>query len=106
MGYGSNSLDGPSKQGTLSVTDAVVQAAKVEVDPYTSRKVVTLQPTTGKIYVLFGDGDVAAPSAATVAADGFIVFKNAVMTFEATHLQPIYLLAVTGTVTVKVAERA
>lgn len=97
-------LDGPAQQTTLTVNTSTVQEAK-GATALPERKVVTIQPTTGKIYVYFGDG-ASVPSAATVIADGFVQFKNARDSYEASDTQKIYILAVTGTVTVKVAERA
>ena len=96
-------LDGPSLQGTLSVTDAAVTEAKIGVSRMDERKVITVQPTNGKIYIYFGNSSV--PSAATVIADGFVHFKNAIHTYEATRHQDVYFVAVMGTVTVKLSER-
>ena len=99
-------LDGPSTQGTLSSVGTVtVVEAIVGGSAFPERKVVTLQGV-GRFYVYFGDLTVGAPSAATVSSDGFLVFKNAQVTYEATNQQPIYVLAVTGTVDIKIAERA
>lgn len=99
-------LDGPSSQTTLTVNTSTVQEAKVGGSALESRKVVTLQPTSGKIYVYFGDDTASAPNAATVIANGLVIFKNAKESFEAGQKQPVYILAVTGSVTVKVVERA
>jgi hypothetical protein len=98
-------LDGPSAQATLSVDASTVVEAKAGGSALTERKVVTLQPLTGKVYVYFG-GDGAAPNAATVIANGLVCFKNAKETYEASPTQKIYLLSVTGTVNVIVAERS
>lgn len=99
-------LDGPATQTTLAVDTITVLEARVGGSAYPERAAVTLQPVDGKIFVYFGDADVAAPSAVTVAADGLQVFKNAKETYEAGPLQPIYLLAQSGTVSVKVIERS
>jgi hypothetical protein len=98
-------LDGPSTQIKLSAVGTVtVVEAKVGASRFTDRKVVTLQPT-GKIYVYFGDG-ITTPSAATVAANGLIHFKDAKESYEAGERQPLFLLSVTGSVDVIVVERA
>ena len=99
-------LIGPSAQTTLTVNSSTVQEVKVGVTALASRKLATLQPVSGKIYIYFGADGAGAPSPATVIADGAIIFKNAKETFEAGPLQPIYILAVSGLVDVKVIERA
>jgi len=98
-------LDGPSDQTTLTVNTTIVQEAKVGVSAFSERGVVTLQPTTGKIYVYFGDGS-TTPNAATVIADGFEQPKSALRSYEAGPKQPIFILAQAGSVDVKIAERA
>ena len=97
-------LDGPSLQAVLPVGTATVVEAKVGGSDLSERKAVTLQPLTGKVYVYFG-GDAGMPSAATVIANGLLLFKNAKETYEASNSQSIYLLAVTGTVNIVVVER-
>lgn len=97
-------LDGPAKQYSKSVTSTVVVEV-INVSALYERKVVTLQPIDGKIWVYFGDGD-TTPSAATVKADGFIHFKNTRDSYEASTTQPLFIVADTGTVDVRIAERA
>ena len=98
-------LDGPSSQSTLSsVGTATVVEAKVGGSALAERKVVTLQGD-GKFYVYFGDGS-TTPNAATVIADGVTVFKDQITSFEASESQPLFVLAVTGTVNIKIIERA
>ena len=98
-------LDGPSAQGTLSSVGTVtVVEAKAGVTALEDRKVITLQGD-GRYYVYFGDGT-GTPSAATVSSNGFLNFRNQVVSYEASNQQAVYVLAVTGTVDIKVAERA
>lgn len=97
-------LDGPSAQTTLSVTSSTVQEAKVGGSALTERKVITLQGDQ-KFYVYFGDGS-STPSAGTVSANGIEIAKSAIATFEASDRQPIFVLAESTTVNLKVAERA
>jgi len=98
-------LDGPSAQGTLSSVGTVtVVEAKVGGSPLEERKVVTLQGDA-KFYVYFGDGS-STPSAATVTSDGITVFKDQVTSFEASASQPLFVLALSGTVDIKIIERA
>lgn len=99
-------LDGPSIQGVLSAVDTVTPVeVKVGASPFEERKVVTLQGDD-KFYVYFGDEDASAPNAATVTAQGFTVFKNQLTSFEAKYTQPIYVLALSGTVNIRIVERA
>ena len=99
-------LDGPATQGKLiGVNTSTVVEVKVGASRFTDRKVVTIQPLTGKIYVYFGDGT-TTPSAATVAANGFIHFKNAKESYEAGEKQPLFILSLTGTTDVIIVERA
>ena len=86
-------LDGPSAQGILTVT-TTESALRIGPDNFSERWVVTIQPTDGKVYVSFQTG-----------VEGFLIFKNQLVTFEGTDSQTLYIKAVVGTVTVKIAER-
>jgi len=98
-------LDGPSSQGTLSSVGTVTPIeVKVGASALEDRKVITLQGD-GRYYVYFGDGT-STPSAGTVSANGFLNFRNQLVSYEATNQQQIFVLAVTGTVDIKIAERA
>lgn len=98
-------LDGPSVQGTLSVTSSTVQEAKVGGSRLTDRQVITIQADKD-IYVYFGDSTAAAPSSGTVSANGFRQYKDSIQTYEAGETQPVYILAVSATASTKIAERA
>lgn len=100
------SLDGPSTQDSTSVGTITPIEVKVGASPLTERKVVTIQPRDGKLYYYWVDAGGAAPSAATMVADGFTIFKNQLMSFEVSEQQKVYVLAVSGTVTFVFAERA
>lgn len=97
-------LDGPSAQAVLTVTSSIVQEAKAGLSTLEERKVVTLQGDQ-KFYVYFGDGG-AAPSAVTVSSQGIEIAKSAIATLEASTPQKLYLLAVSTTANIRVAERA
>ena len=98
-------LDGPSKQYTLSITTATAVEIKDGANPVLEeRKVITLQGD-GRFYVYFADED-QTPNAATVAADGFLQYRNAKETYEASSTQAVFIVAASGTVDVKVAERS
>lgn len=97
-------LDGPSKQFVIAVTDATVQEVKAGASAFAERKVITLQGD-GKFYVYFAD-EGETPSAVDVSTKGFIQYKNAKESYEAAGSQAVYILAETGTVNVRGAERA
>ena len=97
-------LDGPSKHGSLTVTNAAVQELKVDAQAFSGRSVITFIADK-KVLIYFGDDTASAPSAATIIADGILVFKNQLMTIEAGKDQPVYILAESDTANVNVAER-
>ena len=97
-------LDGPSSQTILSVGTGAVVEAKVGASSLEDRKVITLQPS-GKIYVYFAAEGIV-PSISDVSSYGFEHFKDAKETYEAGPKQKVYLLSVSGTVNVRIAERA
>jgi len=102
----SDALAGPSVQGKLaSVDTTTVVELKVGASVLDDRKVVTLQ-SDASFFLYFGDDSLSAPSAATVIADGFTIFASQLMTYEIKPTQPIYALAVAGTVNIRVAERS
>jgi len=101
-----NPLDGPAKQYKVSVgTVTVLRVLKPTESELEERRAVTLQPLDDAIRVYFGDG-VTVPSAATVAADGFLHFKNAKESYEASATQEMYILSDNGTTDVIIAERS
>lgn len=98
-------LDGPSKQGILTITAAAVTEVKIDASVMEDRKVISLQPD-GKIRVYFGDGT-TTPTPATVLAEGFIHYKNVLRSYEAGGAQQVYIISDTGAnVDVIAAERA
>jgi hypothetical protein len=86
-------LDGPAAQIKKTVTDTVVQLAIVGGSALSERHIFTIQPKTGKIYIYFGDG-VNTPNAATVQANGIILYKNGLYDLEASPNQPLFVLGV------------
>jgi len=97
-------LDGPAKQGSLTVTNTAVQELKVDAQTFKGRSVITLRADQ-KVLLYFGDDSGVAPDVATVAADGILIFKNEFITIEAGNLQNVYILAESTTAEVKFAER-
>lgn len=90
-------LDGPSLQTSVAVSTTTVQA-KVGASPLSERKVVTIQPIDGVIYIGF-----VTPVSTSM---GFYVAKRQIISLEASESQSIYMIAASGTVNVIVAERA
>lgn len=96
-------LDGPAIQGTLSVGTGAVVEAKVSGSPFVERKVITMEPS-GKMYVYFANNN-ETPSVSDVSTKGFLHYKVK-ESYEAGEYQKVFLLSVSGTITVKIAERA
>lgn len=97
-------LDGPSLQGSVSVNTSTPQEVKVGSSALADRKVVSIQPLDGKIWVYFGQEGIT-PSASTVQNNGFYQAKRSLRSYEAGNRQTIWILAQASTVDVKIAER-
>lgn len=97
-------LDGPAKQYSLSVTTSVVVEV-VNVSALDERAVVTIQPLDSDIWVYFGDG-INTPTVSNLQNSGFLHFKKSMDSYEAGSQQKLYILAVSGTTSVRIAERA
>lgn len=95
-------LDGPALQGNLTVTTATPVELKVGASR-ADREVVSVQADQS-IYVYFAD-EGETPLAATIQASGFIQTRNILNTYEAGGRQAIWLLAVSLTSYVRIAER-
>jgi hypothetical protein len=98
-------LDGPSKQGSISVNASTPQRVKVDTNELADRKVVTIQPLDGKLWVYFGEEGVT-PTASDLQTKGFYHAKRSKESYEAGQRQQIWILAQAGTVDVRFAERA
>jgi len=103
-------LDGPSKQFAVTITNTVPVEVKAGASAFTERKVITLQNSkldtnTGEFYVYFADEGVI-PSAGDLSTKGFIQGKNTKQSYEASGSQAVFIMAVTGSVDVRGAERA
>lgn len=100
-----DALDGPSKQGLLASVGTVTPIeVRVGASAFSDRKVVTLQGNN-KFYVYFAD-EGETPSAATITANGFIQFKDQKESYEAGERQKVFVLSASGTVNIRIAERA
>ena len=89
-------LDGPAAYGALSVSTAT--ELKVGGSALTERKVVSFQPTNGNVYYGY-DSSVST-------SNGTKVLKNQLVIIEAGEQLPVYLIAETGTVDVRITEVA
>ena len=99
-------LDGPSAQFAVALTSSTAVEVKDGANPAMSeRKVVTILPIDGKIYIYFGD-TVSTPTASDVKTKGFPHPKGAMRSYEAADTQDVWIVADTGTVDVRVAERS
>lgn len=98
-------LDGPSKPFVVTIDATTPVEVKSGIGPLEDRKVITMQGD-GKFYVYFANENEGIPSSADVSTKGFIHYKNAKESYEAADSQPIYILAVTPSVNVRIAERA
>jgi hypothetical protein len=99
-------LDGPSKQFAVALTDSTAVEVKDGANPAISeRKIITILPTDGKIYIYFGNG-VDTPTANDIQTKGFPHPKGAIRSYEATNTQDVWIVADTGTVDVRIAERS
>lgn len=97
-------LDGPSNQFAVALTSTVAVEVKVG-SPLQERKMLTILPTDGKIYIYFGDGS-TTPSASDIQTKGFPHAKNTLKSYEASDSQDVWIVSDTGTVDVRIAERA
>jgi hypothetical protein len=97
-------LDGPTLQSQQSVSDSTVFRVKVGADEFKDRDVVTIFPVDGDIWVFFGD-NINVPSATDVKNTGFPQPQGSLRTYEASGSQEIYIVADSGTVDVRYAER-
>ena len=98
-------LDGPSKQYAKSVTDSAVVEIKDGSEALDERKVVTIYPIDGQIWVFFGDGS-STPTANDVKTKGFPHFRDQMRSYEASPSQDVWIVSDDGTVDVRIAERA
>jgi hypothetical protein len=103
-------LDGPAKSGKLSAVGTVTPVeVKVGASVFDGRKVITLQNSRedtnrGRFYVYFAD-EGETPNASTVADNGLLQERNVKETYEAGPEQAVFVLAVSGTVDIRITER-
>jgi len=88
-------LDGPAVYGAISVTTTPIEL-KVGASPLTDRQVVTIQPIDGEVY--FGYSNTVS------STNGTKIFKGQVYPLEAGELLPVWIVAGSGTVNVRITE--
>ena len=98
-------LDGPSRQFQISINTTVPQELKRDALALEERKVITLQALDGKVWIYFAD-ETETITAANIIGKGFLHFRKGKETYEAADTQKVYILAFSGTVDVRGAERA
>ena len=98
-------LDGPSRQFQISADTITPKKLQRDAATLPERAVVTVQTLDGQIWVYFAD-DNETPSAGDVSSKGFLHYTKGKESYEAGPFQIVYILAVTGTVDVRGAERA
>jgi hypothetical protein len=97
-------LDGPSKMFLLSSVGTVTPIeVKEGASAFVERKVLTLEGDA-KFYVYLAD-EGETPSAGDVSSMGFLSYGPR-ESWEASGSQAVFVLAVTGTVNIRGAERA
>lgn len=89
-------LNGPADQGALSVTTTPVEV-KLGASALSERTMITIQPLDGDVYFGYTSGTLTALT-------GTKIFKGQYFPLEATDKLPVYLVAATGTVDVRITE--
>lgn len=97
-------LDGPSAHDKVNITSSTPYRLKKGATELRGRKVITIQALTGSVYAYFA-GSNEVPLASDVQK-GFVIKKGGERTYEASHTQWVYVLAVTGSVDISFAERS
>ena len=89
-------LNGPADQGALSVTTTPVEV-KVGVSALSERTMVTIQPLDGDVYLGYNSGTLTSST-------GTKIFKGQYFPIEATDKLPVYIVAASGSIDVRITE--
>ena len=89
-------LDGPAVEGAITVSTVI--EAKVGATRLDDRKVLTIQPLTGNIYYGY--------SASVTTTSGTKIISGQCWPLEASDKLPVYIIAETGSVNVRITEVA
>lgn len=98
-------LDGPSRQFQITANTTTPQELKATATVLEERKVITIQAIDGNCWIYFAD-EGETVTAGNVSTKGFLHFSKGKESYEASEFQRVFVLAVTGTVDVRGAERA
>jgi len=88
-------LDGPAINGALSVT-TTAEEVKVGASPLSERKVITIQPLDGDVYMGYSN--------TVTSSNGTKIFRGQIYAMEATDTLAVYIIASTGTIDVRITE--
>lgn len=88
-------LNGPGVNGALSVTSTASEV-KVGSSRLEDRSIVTIQPLTADVWYGYDNG--------VTSSTGTKIFKGQVFPLEATSSLPVYVVAESGTVDVRITE--
>jgi hypothetical protein len=89
--------NGPGLEGALAVSTTPI-LLKVGASALEERAMVSIQPTNGVIYYGY--------TSSVTSLTGTKVFKNQLLPLEATSTLTVYLVAASGTVDVRITEKA
>lgn len=88
-------LDGPATYGALSVTTSA-QEVKVGASALGERKVITIQPLDGDLYMGYNNS--------VTTSTGTKIFRGQTYAMEATDTLTVFVIAASGTVDVRITE--
>jgi hypothetical protein len=88
-------LNGPASYGNISVSTTAVEV-KVGASVLEERTVITIQPIDGDIYYGYDNS--------VTSTNGTKIFKGQVYAMEATDQLPVWIVAETGTIDVRITE--
>lgn len=88
--------DGPAVYKNLSVSTAT--EVRVGATPLQERKLVTVQPIDGDVYFGYDNS--------VTTSTGTLIYQGTVYPIEVSDKLPVYVIAATGTVDVRITEVA
>lgn len=88
-------LNGPALHGALSVSTTAVEV-KVGASALSERTVITIQPIDGDVYFGYSDS--------VTSLTGTKIFQGQVYPLEAAQSLPVWVVAASGTIDVRITE--
>ncbi len=89
-------LNGPADQGAISVSTTPIEV-KVGASIFEERTIITIQPLDGDVYFGYNSGTLTSST-------GTKIFKGQYFIMEASDSLPVYVVAASGTVDVRITE--